>query len=434
MASTNIYSEINNELTKPIFVSLTMANDSFLKEWLQDKENIDDPQKNINEIRDYLLGMKSKYQYNSVFVVSEKTKRYYHYKGLSKVVSETDDHDQWYYNFRDTNKSYELDVDTDEADNHKLTVFFNCRIEDEMGNLMGVAGVGVDIHQIQSTIDYFQNTYNLETYLVDSSGTIQVHARTDYIEKANLFDVEEISEYKEQIIKNKDSLEIVKYNKDLIEGYYITKYIDELDWYLVVKNDTSILKESFIKQLLRDFIITGIVLAFILVFISRLIHKNQKGILNMAKTDILSNLPNRRAFNEEIENALSESDRDFYAFIFDIDQFKELNDQYGHLLGDQILKTIGRVSSEKLGESTFVCRWGGDEFAGIIYGSGENALNVLETFNNYILANDELKKYNIRLSMGYSKAMTIDTYDTLMSRVDKGLYEAKESDSKIIIK
>ncbi len=411
-----------------------MANDSFLKEWLQDKENIDDPQKNINEIRDYLLGMKSKYQYNSVFVVSEKTKRYYHYKGLSKVVSETDDHDQWYYNFRDTNKSYELDVDTDEADNHKLTVFFNCRIEDEMGNLMGVAGVGVDIHQIQSTIDYFQNTYNLETYLVDSSGTIQVHARTDYIEKANLFDVEEISEYKEQIIKNKDSLEIVKYNKDLIEGYYITKYIDELDWYLVVKNDTSILKESFIKQLLRDFIITGIVLAFILVFISRLIHKNQKGILNMAKTDILSNLPNRRAFNEEIENALSESDRDFYAFIFDIDQFKELNDQYGHLLGDQILKTIGRVSSEKLGESTFVCRWGGDEFAGIIYGSGENALNVLETFNNYILANDELKKYNIRLSMGYSKAMTIDTYDTLMSRVDKGLYEAKESDSKIIIK
>lgn len=55
LSSTNIYSEINNEITKPIFVSLTMANDSFVKNWLNNEEN-----ENEEEIVKYLKGLKKK--------------------------------------------------------------------------------------------------------------------------------------------------------------------------------------------------------------------------------------------------------------------------------------------------------------------------------------------------------------------------------------
>ena len=67
LSSTNIYSEINNELIKPIFVSLTMANDSFLKEWLK-RERIGETEP--SELVTYLAGLKDKYNYNSVFMVS----------------------------------------------------------------------------------------------------------------------------------------------------------------------------------------------------------------------------------------------------------------------------------------------------------------------------------------------------------------------------
>ena len=73
LTSLNIFSSISNELTKPIFVSLTMANDSFLKSWLRGEN--DSPEQ-IAELQDYLNGLKKKYDYSSVFLVSAKTNIY----------------------------------------------------------------------------------------------------------------------------------------------------------------------------------------------------------------------------------------------------------------------------------------------------------------------------------------------------------------------
>lgn len=84
LTSLNIFSSISNELTKPIFVSLTMANDSFLKSWLRGEN--DSPEQ-IAELQDYLNGLKRKYDYSSVFLVSAKTNIYYHYNGINKVIS-----------------------------------------------------------------------------------------------------------------------------------------------------------------------------------------------------------------------------------------------------------------------------------------------------------------------------------------------------------
>ncbi len=73
LTSTNIYSEINNELIKPIFVSLTMANDSFLKDWLSEEEKATDEALHLKALQEYLIGIKLKYDYNSVFLISDKT-------------------------------------------------------------------------------------------------------------------------------------------------------------------------------------------------------------------------------------------------------------------------------------------------------------------------------------------------------------------------
>ena len=111
LTSLNIFSSISNELTKPIFV----------KSWLRGEN--DSPEQ-IAELQDYLNGLKRKYDYSSVFLVSEKTNIYYHYNGINKVVSRDDSHDVWYYNFVASGIPHRLEVDTDEMARNELTV--NC--------------------------------------------------------------------------------------------------------------------------------------------------------------------------------------------------------------------------------------------------------------------------------------------------------------------
>ena len=94
LSAMGVYSEINNELTKPIYISTTMASDSFVKDWLSRENSF-----NQDEIITYLDGVHDKYDYNSVFLVSTSTGNYYHYNELHKVVSPTDSHDVLYYDF-----------------------------------------------------------------------------------------------------------------------------------------------------------------------------------------------------------------------------------------------------------------------------------------------------------------------------------------------
>ncbi|MFR3459095.1 MAG: cache domain-containing protein [Bilophila wadsworthia] len=174
LTSLNIFSSISNELTKPIFVSLTMANDSFLKSWLRGEN--DSPEQ-IAELQDYLNGLKRKYDYSSVFLVSAKTNIYYHYNGINKVVSRDDSHDVWYYNFVASGIPHRLEVDTDEMARNELTVFVDCRIEDDHGELMGVVGVGVKMRELQQILASFELDFDLTAFLVNRE-VWQSHVRS----------------------------------------------------------------------------------------------------------------------------------------------------------------------------------------------------------------------------------------------------------------
>ena len=114
LVSDNLYSEIQADLISPVEVSAMMANDTFLKDWILSGE------KDIDLITKYLLAINKRYGYVSTFFVSERTGRYYHYKGLQKTISPEDEHDVWYYRFKKINVDYELDVDTDEAAKGRL--------------------------------------------------------------------------------------------------------------------------------------------------------------------------------------------------------------------------------------------------------------------------------------------------------------------------
>lgn len=428
LTATNIYSDIRNELTKPIFVSLTMANDNFLKNWLYEEpfaDSIEDHQKGLLK---FLEGIKTKYGYNSVFLISESSNYYYHFNGINKSISPQNEHDQWYYDFIDSGLSYDLDVDTDEANKNKLTIFINCRILDENGQLLGVTGVGLEMNHVQSLLKKFEDEFSLEAMLFNKDGVIQVHSNTTDIESEDVFNTQGLGENKEKITNNKDSLEIFQSHTELLDGYYITRYIEDLDWYLLVKKDTSVLRNSFYSQMIKFTIVYAVLVVCILIIVNRIINKNGKAIMTMSKNDQLTGLLNRRGFSESIFKIIGEAgSKPFYAFVFDIDNFKKVNDMHGHLAGDNVLRGVGQLAAQVFAEKGVISRWGGDEFAGYILGSRQEVFDDIERFFQNLKEAPENNLYGATVSMGVTRWHLSDTEDTLIYRADKALYEAKGS-------
>ncbi|MBF4694997.1 sensor domain-containing diguanylate cyclase [Fusibacter ferrireducens] len=427
LSSTNIYSEIDNELTKPIFVGLTMANDSFVKNWLVQEETRSD-----SEIISYLEGIRNKYHYHSVFLVSDSTKKYFHYNGLFKTITPEDAHDIWYYQFSNQNVLYLLDVDRDEVDHQLLTIFVNCKISDSTGHQLGVTGVGVEMGYVQKLLSDFEKNYQLEAFLVDENGLVQAHTNAAYIENRNINDEGLYQDIGPSIYGKLDSINVFDGEDSHSGQYVISHYIEELNWYLIVRKDTSILTKSFNEQLYYDFFIIVLVLASVILIVTKILKKHEDQLNQIALVDSLGILNNRKGFDHRLKDILAKSETLWSVFLMDLDHFKQVNDQHGHIQGDKVLKHVMTISNSTLSEH-LITRWGGDEFSGIIYTSGIEAETILENLRQTIANDPMLIKFNVTVSIGLSEATLLDTEDTIIKRADKALYQAKsEGKNKVV--
>ncbi|WKY48069.1 sensor domain-containing diguanylate cyclase [Eubacteriaceae bacterium ES3] len=422
LTSTSIYSEIDNELTKPIFVSLTMANDAFVKEWINNEG-----QRQETEIINYLEGIRSKYDYQSVFLVSDQSNRYYTYDGLLKVVDDSNNHDQWYYQFMKQDNIYALDVDQDEANNQLLTVFINCKIYDENNQVIGVTGVGIEMNYLQNLLLEFEDNYSLEALLVDSNGLIQAHRNGDYIESVNINDLEMYQGIGQALYDKSQELNVFDVNEEAHEEFVISHYIEEMDWYLIVRKNTQILAESLYKQMFYDFMFTVLILISILFIVLKVLKKNNDIIRETALLDSFGVLMNRKGFDEKLKYVLrfqDETKDPWCLFMMDLDGFKRLNDTHGHLQGDAILKQVMILGKSILADH-LITRWGGDELSGIIYLKHQEAYALLEKLRIAIGKDLLLAEYNISVSIGLTQATAQDSEDSIIKRADQALYAAK---------
>jgi len=420
LTSTNMYSQIDKELTKPIFVSLTMANDGFLKSWIQEEK-----ERSEEELTRYLNGIKEKYDYHSVFFVSDASKNYYHYNGFFKTITDTDQHDQWYYKFKESQVTYDLDVDQDEVDNQRLTIFINCEILDANEKFLGVTGVGVEMDYVQEMLESFESTYNLEAFLVNKNGLVQAHTNGKFIENRNISSEVIYQKIGSPLYDKTRELNVFHIDEKE-EQYVISHYIEELDWFLIVRKDTSVLSKSFNQQLLVDLLVMVIVLVVVVYSVTRIVTRYQEEVQTIALTDSLTALSNRRCFDRMLMVEINQRKTEECLYIIDIDNFKKVNDTYGHLQGDQVLLHVTEICKQVLDE-TLLSRWGGDEFAGILRMSLEESRDTLVTLCHTIENEPTLKAFEITLSIGVTTLLPTDTADSVVKRADRALYVSKSN-------
>jgi len=151
-----------------------------------------------------------------------------------------------------------------------------------------------------------------------------------------------------------------------------------------------------------------------------------------ASMDFLTKLYNRRKFNSFLEYEITKSHRYKEQYlsllIIDIDYFKNVNDTYGHLVGDNILQEVGKILSVCSRDSDIVARWGGEEFAVMLPQTNiENAYLVAEKLRATIEKHKFDTVSHITCSVGVGQLHLGEDKDTLFKRADVALYKAKNN-------
>ncbi|WP_320172838.1 diguanylate cyclase [Maridesulfovibrio sp.] len=150
----------------------------------------------------------------------------------------------------------------------------------------------------------------------------------------------------------------------------------------------------------------------------------------MAVTDELTGLPNRRGFYGEVEKLLWLSGRYNHPLtlaLFDIDHFKLINDNFGHSVGDEVLKSFADVISKRIRKTDLFARIGGEEFVLVMPEAPSNdAHNLLDRLRQDVSAYEFPHGETVTVSVGYTDNSGPDKLEGLMDIADKALYKAKQ--------
>lgn len=162
---------------------------------------------------------------------------------------------------------------------------------------------------------------------------------------------------------------------------------------------------------------------------------------DIALHDRLTKLPNRNYLHKVLEHRLTEfkvNDKMFVMLFGDIDNFRYVNNTYGHDAGDIVLQSIANLFLNNSRSDDLICRWGGEEFIGIYPINAINeALNIAEKIRRTVeetpIKVTDKDTINLTISLGATTPNKDDTLKTLIERADLLMYQAKDSGKNKVI-
>jgi diguanylate cyclase (GGDEF)-like protein len=157
----------------------------------------------------------------------------------------------------------------------------------------------------------------------------------------------------------------------------------------------------------------------------------------VAARDQLTGLWNRRTFDHRLQEAVAHFDRHdgtFSLLLLDLDHFKDINDQHGHVAGDEVLKRFADVLHERLRQNDVDARWGGEEFVVLADGARLEAAFALAEHVRQAVENTVFGgPAHVTVSIGIAEYQPGESGDSLLARADDALYEAKRTGRNCVV-
>ena len=169
----------------------------------------------------------------------------------------------------------------------------------------------------------------------------------------------------------------------------------------------------------------------------RINYLENKVLRRLSSRDALTGIYNRQRFEEELRRAIKHAQRygtQLSLVLFDIDNFKAVNDGYGHLVGDKVLVEFVSIVGTEIRETDFFARWGGEEFALILPGADKRDATLLANRLRDRICSTYINPVGqITCSFGIDSYRQGDDCETLFKRVDRLMYIAKQAGKDQVI-
>jgi diguanylate cyclase (GGDEF)-like protein len=273
----------------------------------------------------------------------------------------------------------------------------------------------------QSLLQYSNEStliYNTLTKVINNQNSMVFVANTNNIEFANkqFLDYFNISSL-DSIEQN--NIDLYKLYDDSLQNYKdLYDALQNNENYIKINNDSFIIRTSMIEDTHILFTLTNI-----------------NDISFKLNLDPLTGIYRKNYLNEIGEKILRNKEK-FALVVLDLDDFKKINDTYGHQVGDKVLKEFVNIVKKQIRKDDVFARWGGEEFLLLMRSTTPNDVehrveSIREHIEKYIF--NEVK--HITCSFGIACSKDGDDMDSILYRADKALYEAKASGkNKVIIK
>lgn len=425
LVGDTIYSEIQRDLLRPVFIASLMATNTFVHRW------VDDGEKDVAQMSNYLNAIKKEYNAFTAFFVSDSSRNYYHGDGILKQITAKDSRDQWYFRVRDTLEAYKINTDPDMANDDELAVFVNYRVVDSTGQFLGAIGIGLAIDSLNELLGKYSESYSRIVYFLDESGNIQFN-NLEHGTAKSIFKITGLVDLAPEILSKRDE-SAYEYKGDNGQVYLNSRFIKELGWYLMVEQRESHWMTPVSNAILSNLLISLLLAVTVLALAYRVLFAYQGELEKVATFDKLTSAMNRQAFESIAADAFQQTARKtdgISLLLIDIDHFKSINDQYGHAVGDQALVQIVKSINLGVRASDVVCRWGGEEFCVLLKNTNiaeatEAAEHVRESiqFNTVIVGSNT--QISLTASIGVSERRAAEDLSAVMQNADDALYLAK---------
>ena len=412
-----------NEIIRPLTIAHHMATNYFIQQIAQQEEV--DKQRLLN----YLSTIGETYDLLA-FIAIEKQQLMLTSKG--KELLFTEDRPEWYYRL----KQLPGEKFTDIGNRDDPHLYFDIKLRDRQGEFLGFIGVGADLDYFAKRFKEYSERYGYELYMADENHNITVtsssfmktsahHREQEIVNLATLpwfapFRALEQAGQAHQIIKSEES------------NYVVSKLtIPELNWSLYLVSPPPVHQEAYWRQFASKVLVIlsiSFVLYFSFIYVVRLFKKD---LLKDSKTDFLTQLPNRSFVNWKMAD-IHKRHKHLCVVLADIDNFKKINDNYGHLAGDEVLRKVAQKLSETLRQFDILARWGGEEFILLLPDTdSEQAFEIADRIRQSLIGYeisglDIDSPISITISLGIAQgALASDKFNDMLKQADKALYQAK---------